>query len=182
MIFPDKKLDGSNYGVVEGKNCGSCGMCCYLLGISEFNKPKFQWCVHCSTKKSCDDYENRPDECREFLCHYLTDTTLDDKWKPNKSKIILVMNQERDRLTVFVDPKRPDAWTKEPYLSKLKTWSASAVEHRSQVIVDVGGNMFIVFPDRYKALGKIEHSKKIVTTAETTASGIKLDAYLSDRF
>jgi hypothetical protein len=117
------------------------------------NKPQNQWCKHCLTKNACDQYEQRPPECRDFFCHFMTDLALGENWKPSKSKLLLVLNQQGDRLTAFVDPMRPDAWLKEVYYSQLKAWSISAVDQRCQVIVDVGGSKFIIFPDRHKANG-----------------------------
>ncbi|MEQ8444075.1 MAG: hypothetical protein RIM72_08415 [Alphaproteobacteria bacterium] len=162
------------------KSCDGCAMCCFLLGIEALGKPRGHWCVNCSTRRSCDIYEDRPRECADFYCQYILDPALDDRWKPSRSKMMLVFNQAGDRLTVYVDPNRPDAWRKEPFRSRLRDWAQSAAARREQVIVSVGKSKYVVFPDRDVHLGEVRDDQEIVTTEQRTAAGIVLDAYVRD--
>jgi hypothetical protein len=139
--------------IVPGRSCEDCALCCMVMGIRELNKPKDMWCRHCSSKKSCDIYAQRPGECRDFHCGYLTLASIGEEWKPSRSKIILVQDMGGNRVTAHVDPKRPDAWKKEPFYSTLKNWSKAALPHGGQVLVCVGHRTYRIFPDRDEDLG-----------------------------
>ena len=39
------------------KSCGSCGMCCKVLHISELQKPAGEWCGVYRKGSGCGDYE-----------------------------------------------------------------------------------------------------------------------------
>jgi MinD superfamily P-loop ATPase len=41
-----------------GRSCGSCSMCCYMMGVEALDKPKYRWCQHCKTGKGCSIYAN----------------------------------------------------------------------------------------------------------------------------
>jgi hypothetical protein len=164
--------------IVPGRNCDGCAMCCKILAIEALNKPKSVWCQHCSTKQSCDIYEQRPTECGNFYCGYLTQPQLGDEWKPTKSKIVLVAELGCNRIAAYVDPARPDAWRKEPYYSMLKMWAEAAVPHRGQVVVCVGQRYFMIFPDRDIDLGIVTPDHRIITGEQKTPSGIRLEAFV----
>jgi len=166
--------------VAAEKSCDGCAMCCFLLGIEALDKPRGDWCPNCSTKQSCDIYLDRPQECADFFCEYILNPALDDRWKPSKSKLMPVFNKAGDRLTIYVDPKRPDAWRKEPFRSRLREWAAVMVQKRGQVIVAVAKQRIIVFPDREVNLGDVRDDQDIVTVEERTPNGLMLDAYVAD--
>lgn len=63
--------------------CGDCSLCCKLLGIKELDKPKLQWCSHCSPGNGCKIYQDRPQSCREFECMWLMGQWHED-FKPSK--------------------------------------------------------------------------------------------------
>ncbi len=46
------------------KNCGECGLCCKLMGVSGLDKPAGKWCRQFSKTSGCAIYETRPDDCR----------------------------------------------------------------------------------------------------------------------
>ena len=72
-----------------GRSCGSCTMCCKVLGIKELAKPVGKWCSHCDIGKGCKIYDTRPQECQTFHCLWLVDNRLADHWKPDRSKIVI---------------------------------------------------------------------------------------------
>jgi len=146
-------------------------MCCMIMGIRELNKPQNVWCDFCSTKRSCDNYEKRPEECRTFNCGYLTISYLDDKWKPNKSKIVLSQELQGRRVTAYADPKRPDAWRKEPYYSTLKNWAKIAATQNRQVMACAGPRTYMIFPDRDVDLGIVEPDHHVITVNAANGSG-----------
>lgn len=99
--------------------CGSCSMCCKLMGIKELNKPAGEWCQHVCKGKGCSIYEDRPLSCVEYKCLWLMSQDEEFKWpieaRPDKSKVVLSLNtQENGSETVVahVDPNHPDAWEK----------------------------------------------------------------------
>ena len=46
--------------------CLMCGTCCTAYSISALNKPAGVPCVHLGSDCLCNDYENRPQVCRDF--------------------------------------------------------------------------------------------------------------------
>src|SRR5258708_33870552 len=51
-----------------GRSCGSCSMCCYVMGVEDIDKPKSQWCRHCKPVKGCTIYATRPAACKTVAC------------------------------------------------------------------------------------------------------------------
>jgi hypothetical protein len=161
---------------VVGRSCGSCTLCCKVLKILELNKPQGAWCQHCKPGAGCKIYTERPLECRTFHCGYQTQAELGEEWKPDRSKIVLVVEPEANRITAHVDPQRPDAWTREPFHTQLRQWAAAAAPHRGQVIATVGRRAFMIFPDRDTDLGLVDDDELIVTTERKTPFGVELVA------
>ena len=62
-----------------------CKLCCRLIGVAPLNKPRYQWCQHCTTT-GCGIYPDRPQDCVEFECVWLasqaTATPLHKELKP----------------------------------------------------------------------------------------------------
>src|SRR5258708_34908707 len=68
----DKAVARINYARQKtGRSCGSCSMCCYVMGVEDIDKPKSQWCRHCKPGKGCSIYDNRPATCKTFACMWL---------------------------------------------------------------------------------------------------------------
>jgi hypothetical protein len=150
------------------RSCDGCAMCCMLLIIPALDKPKNTWCRHCTTRKGCDIYEQRPNECRSFHCGYLSFPELGEEWKPSRSKIVLAPELNGKRITAYVDPSRPDAWRKEPYYSTLKKWARSRPPG-GQVVVCIDDHMYMILPDREVRLEIPAH----VAQAQKMGSGDK---------
>jgi len=158
------------------KTCDGCAMCCMILSIPSLDKPRNVWCRHCSTRKSCDIYDSRPNECRSFHCGWLSFPELGDEWKPSHSKIVIAGELNGRRLTAYVDPARPDAWRQEPYYSTFKKWAAAAAPAGGQVIVAVDQHMHAIFPDHDADLGVVTPDQRIITGYMDTPYGLRLDA------
>jgi hypothetical protein len=99
------------------RQCGTCTLCCKVMGIEALAKPRGVWCSHCQPGRGCEIYSGRPAECRSFSCAWLHDEKLGEEWYPKKSRIVLTV--ERNRIMANVDSGAPDAWRKEPYFSQL---------------------------------------------------------------
>jgi hypothetical protein len=152
-------------------------MCCKLFQIKELDKQAGVWCRHCQVENGCRIYLERPSVCRDFHCSYLLDAGLGEEWKPARSKMVLTTELGGRRLTIYVDPQRPDAWKREPFYSALKKRAALAAPQRGQVLVCIGRRMFMVFPDRDVDLGIVGTDELIVTGTQTTPSGVRQEAY-----
>lgn len=159
------------------RSCTGCTLCCKLLKIEELAKPAGTWCEHCHVETGCRTYPDRPQTCRDFLCNYLLNERLGEEWKPSKSKMVLTTELAGRRLTVYVDPQRPEAWKREPYYSRLKEWAANSAPTRGQIIVCIGRRMHMILPDRDVDLGQVNEDEVIVTGRQQTPMGIRLEAY-----
>jgi hypothetical protein len=134
------------------------------MEIEEFGKPGSTWCQHCKPVRGCLIYDSRPTECRTFSCLWLVNDLLDDRWKPSKSKLALTTSE--DGIEVRCDPGFPDAWRKEPFLSKIHEWAVSGEAHDVTVVVIVGQRMTLVTPDREFELGVVRPDERIVRELE----------------
>jgi Fe-S-cluster containining protein len=73
------------------RQCGSCGLCCKLVGIKDLNKPMNQWCKHWKRGLGCTVYESRPVECDRFTCLWLSGK-IPGRLKPMKTGIIAYLD------------------------------------------------------------------------------------------
>jgi len=146
----------------DGKSCGSCGMCCKLLGVAALEKPAGSWCAHYARGRGCTIYQDRPAACAGFECLWLDSEKLDDAWRPDRAKFVLYTERDGARLNVVVDPGNPAAWRREPYYSRLKAMSQRAVEG-CELLVSVGDRRFVIFPEEDVDLGVIDPEHKIVS-------------------
>jgi hypothetical protein len=153
------------------RSCGSCSVCCKVLGIETLGKPQGTWCPRCKIGIGCGDYDNRPQECRTFACLWLTQSFLGPEWKPERAGFVLAAEHGGARLVVYVDPGKPTAWRKEPYFRQIKAWAAAAAARRHQVIVFVNNRAVAVLPDREVDLGLLKPGDKVVSRERHDASG-----------
>ena len=139
------------------KSCGSCGMCCKLMTIPALGKPRHSWCPKYVVRAGCSIYEDRPSECRAFVCQYLVMPELDEQWRPDKARFMMWTGREARRLIVEVDPAHPTAWRREPYYRQLKAWSDRNGADPIEVTVRVGDHIIVVFPEADLDLGLEEN-------------------------
>ena len=168
-------------GYVKGRSCDGCTMCCKLLRIDAFDKPKSQWCVHCDIGSGCKIYEERPSECRDFNCGFLTEAHIGDHWKPAKSKMVIALASDGKRLTVFVDSDRPNAWRKEPFYSDIKKWARAAADNQGRVIVSQGSNVITVTPDGETNLGSVDEGQIVIARRKRGSGGTETEHIVVDR-
>ena len=166
--------------IVPGRRCGSCTLCCKVMGVAGIAKPQGVPCQHC-TMSGCSIYETRPDDCRQFHCRFLTDPRLKEVWRPSRSKIVLSQSLSGNRIAAHVDPNRPAAWRREPYYSAFKEWSRQAVPSNGQVFVCIGKRTIVILPDRDVDLGMVEPDELIVTHQVQGPNGIELTPFVMKR-
>lgn len=63
--------------------CNMCGTCCIAYSISALNKKAGEPCIHLLPDGKCNDYENRPQVCKDFkpdsLCYFLSTLPQDEQ-------------------------------------------------------------------------------------------------------
>jgi hypothetical protein len=144
--------------IVPGRNCEGCTLCCKLLGVAELDVAPLIWCPHCKAKAGCSIYEQRPTECRQFVCEYLRDPAIGNHWKPSKCKMVVVVEEFAHALVVHVDPDRPDAWREAPFYGQLRQWAQAAADKHWQLIVWQGSRKIIIAPQELRAGTSIARS------------------------
>jgi hypothetical protein len=153
---------------IPGRQCGDCAMCCHLGEIPGF-KPYNQWCQYCSSQRGCDIYETRPQACRTFFCHYLI-SDLGEEWAPPTCGMVVAGQDNPPRLTILVDPERPDIWREAPYFSQIRFWS-----QHGAVTVMIGDQAYAVTPQRIEDLGLLTPEYTIEITEQETISGMRYE-------
>ena len=157
----------------QSRQCGSCSLCCKVLAVHGASKPKRQWCKHCKVGKGCAIYADRPQDCRDFNCMYISGGAgaLGEHWFPAQSKMIVCADPTIPRIEIQVDDGRADAWRREPFYSEIKAWSRAALRDGGQVMVCLPDRTIVILPQEDVDLGKLEESDRILWSERMTASG-----------
>ena len=121
-------------------------MCCKVYRIPVLNKQEGKWCAHCAIGSGCRIYEDRPEQCRSFVCLWLQDVTMPPEWKPEISKMVLSIYPTTGFIYAQVDPGTPFAWRKEPYFSRLKAMAEHFLKEGRHLLVFVNGNATLIMP------------------------------------
>ena len=133
--------------IVPGRACGTCMMCCKLPSVEALGKPAGKWCAHAAPGRGCEIYEDRPFQCRHFLCGWMEDASLGPEWKPEVCKFMIFVAGD-GALTLMVDPGFPGAWKDPKYYPAIKTNATRLLERHMATMVVVGAKRFVVLPDR----------------------------------
>lgn len=168
-------------GYVEGRSCEGCTMCCKLLRIEALDKPSFEWCPQCDIGVGCKIYEERPSECRVFHCGYVTQNQIGSHWKPANSRMVVALTTDAKRLTVFVDPDRPEAWRKEPFYSDIKDWARAAEKNKGRVVISQGSAVIAVTPGSETNLGAVKDGQIIIGRRKRGPGGTEVEPIVIDR-
>jgi hypothetical protein len=147
---------------LPGRACGTCTLCCKVLGVQALDKPRGTWCTHCEKGVGCRVYETRPDACRTFLCGWLINPRFGAEWKPERSKIVIAVAPDGNGLVFHCDPGFPQAWRKEPYHGEILRLASQAVPNDGTILVCVGRKMTIVTPEREFPVGEVGDDEEII--------------------
>ena len=157
--------------VVPGRSCGSCTLCCKLFDVPEVPATAGKWCRHCDPGKGCRIYDTRPQACRKFFCGWMVSPGLGAEWKPERSKMIVLLHVAGETfwLNVHVDESYPSAWRRPDIYKRLKQIASSnpAVGNRIKVVVrvQIGRRHIIILPDRDIDAGLVTADEELVVTA-----------------
>jgi len=132
------------------------------MGVAAVDKPPGVWCRHFKAGAGCAIYTDRPGECRTFECEWLRNERWAKDWRPDRSKMIMVTENDGKRLNVVVDPSSPAAWRADPYYSRIKAMSQKTADGH-QLIICVDQRRFVIFPDQDVDLGVVNPDSKIVS-------------------
>jgi hypothetical protein len=152
--------------LVPGRSCGTCSLCCKVYSVKELDKPAGRWCVHSVRGGGCSNHDNRPHVCRQFFCSWRFDPNLGPEWKPEVSRFVLSADPAWQALTLMVDPGMPLAWKREPYYATLKQFSEVFFRIGQKVLVNLGGHITVILPDRDVPIGRMAPGEEIVLWRE----------------
>lgn len=156
---------------ISTRGCGTCTLCCKVLGVESVGKEKGQWCAHCRVGKGCSIYADRPDDCRAFNCVYVASEALGEHWFPARAKMIVCSNPEVARLEIHVDEGRVNAWRTEPYYSEIKQWARAATRDNGQILVCLPDRTIVILPHADVDLGRLEQDDRILCQEIMTPQG-----------
>lgn len=151
--------------------CGTCSLCCKLLGIGALDKQSGVWCAKCDPPNGCTIYQSRPQECRDFSCLWRETASMGEEWKPTRSRIVLYLIDDGARLIAHVNPSTPHAWRQEPYYQQLKAWSRKWVKTGPKVVVRIERRLIVILPDEDVDLGVVDKGEAIFIGEEMTPTG-----------
>jgi hypothetical protein len=161
--IPLEDLYESENPLVPGRLCGSCTLCCTVVGVEELRKPPGVTCSHLALGKGCTIRDERPQSCRRFFCGWRLDPNIDSLWKPEIAGFVLTISMHHGSLMAMVDPARPNAWKMQPYHGRMREWSARAFKEDKRIVAVVaGGEATVILPDHDVPIGVLAVDEEIV--------------------
>jgi hypothetical protein len=160
----------------SGRACGTCTLCCKLLGIAEIDKPRGELCGNCDVGRGCRVYASRPAECRDFYCAYLTHSAMGEHWFPDRCGMVVAPEFDGARIVIHVDAGHPDAWREQPYYADIKRWAAFAARDLGQVVVSIGDRSIVILPEEDVDLGIVADGECIVVGEAVESGRLRLRA------
>lgn len=160
--------------VVPGRACGTCSLCCKVVGVQELNKPIGTWCSHAKRQNGRAVYDARPASCRIFRCQWPLAEGIGPESKPDRAEFALLKSDNGRHLTVFVDPGTPGAWRRSPYYEALKNRAKLGLPVSGAVrLVDVmiGELCIVILPDRDVDMGLLKPDEMIQLRRVPAATG-----------
>lgn len=149
-------------GLVPGRVCGTCTVCCKAFGIPELAKEPGRWCRHVVQGRGCGIHEDRPGTCRMYFCHWMRNGALGPDWRPDRARFVMTVEMEGRRLTVAPDAGAPGSWRRAPFYAQFKRWAALGAAHGHQILVFNGDRATAVLPDRDVDLGTVRVGDRVV--------------------
>ena len=82
--------------VLDGRDCGSCNVCCVMLTIDDpaLQKPQGYRCRNAQRDNSCAIYATRPNTCRAFNCGWRVLRFVRPTLRPDQSGVLVRMHRE----------------------------------------------------------------------------------------
>ena len=130
--------------------CGTCTLCCKVMGIAELAKPRDQWCPHCAPGNGCKIYAepSRPASCAGFACAWLIGEGLPEAMRPDKSHVVIVPPNAGAVAAFHVDPAEPLAWRERHFLGLA--WFI--LQSQQRIALVIGEERFVLLVEDGKLL------------------------------
>lgn len=144
------------------KECGTCNLCCKVVGVETIGKPAGEWCPQAVPGRGCGVYAQRPNQCRSFECLWLAIDELGEEWKPSRCKFIVRADGPLGGMCVDVEPKYPDAWRDRKFYQSIKKWSAPIRQGAGIMLVYVGSKTYATFPEEDLFIGDVFAGDEII--------------------
>ena len=162
-------------GLAPTRACGTCTLCCKVMAVQALDKPVGTWCQHCAPGRGCKIHETRPQECRAFNCLWLGDPKFPENLRPDRTKVVFVLEAGGGRVAAHVDPSAPAAWRQGEVYSVLKNLAVQAAQSRRQVVVFVRDAATAILPDRDVPLGPVQIGQQIIYSLRQTPDGPRIE-------
>jgi hypothetical protein len=122
-------------GLVAGRECGDCNLCCVipLIDSPELTKLSGSVCRH--SKGGCDIYDTRPGVCRRFFCGWRRTTLIPEGWRPDRSGVFVTMEEAGLNLMLVDNPLKT---VRQPW---FVDFVAGAVTQRIPLLLGLPGPM-----------------------------------------
>ena len=125
--------------------CGTCRVCCTVMGVEEIAKAPGDKCVHLCGK-GCSIYQFRPASCREFECLWLQTQTRDapmpKSMRPDRCGVMFVPSPITDSVAAHCTTK--EAFDAKPVSTHVTRWMRNGIT----VIRIVGDDRTLMRMDR----------------------------------
>jgi len=128
--------------IVPGKSCGSCTLCCTVMGVPELKKRPWDPCPHVAAGAGCQIYSDRPAGCRTFICGWLLDPNMGPELKPENCHVVFYQRNEQD-IIAACDPAHPGAWRAPPVTTFLHRLAAALGPDRKVLLMEKGHVWFV---------------------------------------
>ena len=93
---------------------------------------------------------------------WLANPSFPDELKPERSKLVFVLEAEGNRIVAYCDPGWPLAWKEAANYRMLKNMAIKSAEKGRQVIVSLREYYTAILPDRDVRLGMVKPGQRIV--------------------
>jgi len=145
------------------RSCGTCSLCCTVMGVEELKKPRDHRCEFLNVLGRCSCYATRPQSCADFECLWLQGLW-PEKLRPDRSRAVPSTNAAGDMFVLHIAPQDRGAHLR----GKLADTIARAASGGIPVIVVCGDErtIFGARPEDIRVLAKNVSADGSVTTQE----------------
>ena len=152
MGGPRRKVEYELGAPVPDRGCGSCTLCCKLIGVTELEKPAGEWCKHCEVGKGCKIYAERPETCSAWHCGWQMLPFLSDVWYPASARMVInVIRKESHLVMIFcVDPGMRNRWKEPRWNERLRRLARVGMEQSVPIFlvrVEDGQDRWVILPN-----------------------------------
>jgi hypothetical protein len=136
--------------------CGPCSLCCKVMRVDELQKPMGVWCRHVAKGSGCSIHGSHPHACGGFQCLWILSPTMPDAVRPDRSKVVMTIDDGGRRIIARADPGDPVAWRREPVHGQLRRWAADHWFKGRTIWAQAGQRMWLITPSRDIDIGETD--------------------------